>query len=212
MVCGACGKTVPDESAFCLSCGARLAPATKVAPVNGGGAPVPVTVPLPGQTGVQPGAGTRSGGRPPGGLPRAAGPAAAAGTKQPFALSFRPIPDERLRYRVARWVCEQAPAHALAEVQECLARGAFITFLALTADEAETTRQGILRLGLAPAQITLAPATAADVLAPTGAPGARTAEPKRGMQGKEWITLGVAVVMLFLFGLVVMRLFGGRGF
>jgi hypothetical protein len=210
MVCGACGKTVPDESAFCLSCGARLAPATKIAPVNGGGAPVPVTVPLPDQGAVRPGAGARAGGRPPA-LPLAAGPAA-AGTKQAFALSFRPIPDERLRYRVARWVCDRAPAHALTEVQEGLTRGGFFTFLALTADEVETTRQGILGLGLAPAQITLAPATTADFLRPTGAAAARAAQPKRGMRGKEWVTLGIAVVMLFLFGLVVMRLFGGRGF
>jgi hypothetical protein len=156
--------------------------------------------------------GTRAGSRPPT-PPLAAGAAPdGAGTKQAYALSFRPIPDERLRYRVARWVCSRAPSHALTEVQEGLSRGDFLTFLALTADEAEAARQGVLSLGLVPAQLTLAPATTADFLRPAGSPGAVPAEPKRGMRGKEWTTLGVAVVMLFLFGLVVVRLFGGRGF
>lgn len=211
MVCGACGKAVPDESAFCLACGARLAPASKMTPVNGGGAAAAVTVPLRQAPADRTGAGVRAGVRPPG-PSVAAGGAAGAGTKQAFALSFRPIPDERLRYRVARWVCERAPAHTLTEVQDGLARGDFLTFLALTGDEVEPTRQGVLALGLVPAQLTLAPATAADFMRPAGPAGARAGTAKRGMRGKEWITLGVAVVMLALFGFVMMRLFGGRGF
>jgi len=210
MICGACGKTVPDESAFCLSCGARLVPAGRVVPVNGGGAQVPTPVALPGGGATTP----ASRARPERPAPPTRGRAAAAGgsVKQAYALSFRPIPDERLRYRLARFICERAPVHTLGEVQVGLTRGDFLTFLALSSDEAETTRQGILALGADPAQLTLAPATTADLLRPPGSLAATAKGAKRGMQGKDWAAVGLAVLMLFLFGLVVIRLFSGRGF
>jgi hypothetical protein len=136
---------------------------------------------------------------------------AESGARQAYALSFRPIVDERLRYRVARWVVERAPAHALTEVQEGLRRGDFVTFLALTSAEAEAVRQGIQRLGLPPALCSLSPATAAAFLSERPA---RKAGPQGspGVTAKQWLgTIGV-LVGLFLFGLVIMRLFGGHGF
>jgi hypothetical protein len=152
-----------------------------------------------------------------GGAPATAGPATVAppavppGVKQAYALSFSRLADERLRYRVARWVVERAPAHGLTEVQEDLEHGTFLTFLALTADEAEGARQGIQGLGVAPPLVRLAPATTAEMLLPD-----RRARPKaqerRTIGLGDWRTLIAAAVGLLIFGLVVVRLIGGRGF
>jgi hypothetical protein len=132
------------------------------------------------------------------------------GTKQAYALSFSPLVDERLRYRVARWVVERAPAHGLTEVQEDLEHGTFVTFLALTAGEAEVARQGIHGLGVAPPLLRLAPATTAQMLLPER-PRPK-AQQKRSVGLGDWRTLVAAAVGLLVFGLVVVRLIGGRGF
>jgi hypothetical protein len=167
-----------------MACGARVAPS--LAPRDGNGA------------GAAP-------------VPDAAAPEAAPpGTKQAYALSFSPLVDERLRYRVARWVVERAPAHGLTEVQEDLAHGTFVTFLALTADEAEVARQGIQGLGVAPPLLRLAPATMAQMLLPERA--RPKAQEKRSVGLGDWRTLVAAAVGLLVFGLVVVRLIGGRGF
>jgi len=175
---------VPDQSVFCMACGARVAPSLTPGDGNGAGAaPVPAGAALP---------------------------AVSPATKQAYALSFSPLADERLRYRVARWVVERAPAHGLTEVQEDLAHGAFLTFLALTADEAEVARQGIHGLGVAPPLLRLAPATTAQMLLPE-----RRARPKaqeRSVGLGHWQTLVAAAVGLLIFGFVVLRLIGGRGF
>jgi hypothetical protein len=185
MVCPHCKRTVPDESAFCLACGARLTPPERPVPVNGGGAhPTSETVPA------------------------RVGPAGSPGGRQAYALSFRPIADERLRYRVARWVCDHAPAHALAEVQSGLGRGDFVTFLALSSDEAETARQGIQALGVPPALIHLAPATFSDSLRLEP----RREESGKRITGKDWLTTLAVLGGLLGFGFVLIRLFGGRGF
>jgi hypothetical protein len=172
---------------FCLACGARLAPLSR--PPDGNGVPAtgaPPTVPAPAEAGLP-------------------------GRKQAYALSFKALPDERLRYRVARWVVERAPAHALSEVQESLQTGTFMTFLALTASEAEAARQGIEGLGVAAPFVHLAPATTAQLLLPQ-----RPARPAPGtpslLGSKRWVGIAVAGVGLLLFGLVVARLFGGRAF
>jgi hypothetical protein len=152
----------------------------------------------------------------PGTATPAAGPSPAAapvppGTKQAYALSFSPLVDERLRYRVARWVVERAPAHALTEVQEDLQHGTFLTFLALTANEAEVAREGIRGLGVAPPLLRLAPATTAQMLLPArrARPGAQE---KRPIRLGGWRVLVAAAVGLLIFGLVVLRLIGGSGF
>ena len=199
MVCPKCRRTVPDESTFCLGCGTRLVEPTRVVPVNGDAATAAGVPAL-----------RASGGAPPAKGPGLRTPSPAGG-KQAYTLSFRPIADERLRYRLARWVCERAPAHALGEVQEGLQRGDFVTFLALTPEEAEATREGIQGLGVAPALLSFTPATAAELLLPMR----RAAKPARepgGLKGKNLVGILLTVVMLFFFGLVVMRLFGGRGF
>ena len=189
---------MPDESTFCLSCGTRLAPPERLVPVNGGGS--------------APGAAPRVvEGAAPAGPAREPEASPGPGGRQAYALSFRPIMDERLRYRIARWVCERAPAHTLTEVQEGLVNGDFLTFLALTPEEAEAARQGILGLGVAPALLSLAPVTGTEALiserrAPRGSKGAR------GLKGKDWVTALAALGALFIFGLVMMRLYGGRGF
>src|SRR5262249_13348218 len=133
------------------------------------------------------------------------------GTKQAYALSFLPLADERLRYRVARWVVERAPAHALTEVQEDLRHGTFVTFRAPTTNEAEVAREGIHGLGVAPPLLRLAPATTAQMLLPEGRarPGAQ--EKPSGRLG-GWRVLVAAAIGLLLFGLVVLRLIGGSGF
>lgn len=173
-----------------MSCGARMAPAH--APGNGAGAP-PQAVAVPATPAV------------------VAASVSPPGTKQPYSLSFAPLPDERLRYRVAKWVVERAPAHALTEVQEDLAHGTFVTFLALTADEAESARQGIHGLGVAPPLLRLAPASTAEMLLPERRARPKAQE-KRSIGLGDWRTLIAAAVGLLLFGLVVLRLLGGAGF
>jgi len=183
VICPRCRTAVPEQSVFCLACGARVAPAPS--PRNGNG-----TAAAPAPVAVSP---------------------ASPGGKQPYALSFGPLVDERLRYRVARWVIERAPAHALGEVQEDLQHGTFVTFLALTADEAEVARQGIHGLGVAPPLLRLAPATTAEMLLPERRTRAKPSD-KRAAGLGNWRTLVAAAVGLLLFGLVVVRLIGGRGF
>jgi hypothetical protein len=166
-----------------MACGARVAPSLTLRDGNGASAvPAPTAAPAP----------------PP------------PGTKQAYALSFAPLVDERLRYRVARWVVERAPAHALTEVQDDLQHGTFVTFLALTADEADVARQGIHGLGVAPPLLRLAPATTAEMLLPERR--ARKTQEKRSVGLGDWRTLVAAAVGLLLFGVVVSRMFGGRGF
>ena len=187
MTCPKCRTAVPDQSVFCMACGARVAPSL-IPNGNGAAKPAPAAV-----------------------LARVGTPAATAappGTKQAYALSFSPLVDERLRYKVAKWVVERAPAHALTEVQEDLAHGTFMTFLALTADEAEVARQGIHGLGVAPPLLRLAPASTAEMLIPRGRPK----KPERRSGLGDWRTLVAAAVGLLVFGLVVVRMIGGRGF
>jgi hypothetical protein len=140
-----------------------------------------------------------------------AAPPPPPGSRQPYALSFGPLVDERHRYKVAKWVVERAPAHAIAEVQDDLQHGTFVTFLALTSDEAERTRQGIHGLGVAPALLRLAPASMAEMLLPE-----RRARPRPGQKRSvgfgHWATLAAAAVGLLLFGLFVVRMIGARGF
>lgn len=143
--------------------------------------------------------------------PAATAAPSSPGTRQAYALSFGRLADERLRYRVARWVVERAPAHGLTEVQDDLAGGTFVTFLALTADEAEAARQGIHGLGVAPPLLRLAPATMAEMLLPERRTRAKAQE-KRAVGLGDWRTLVAAAVGLLIFGLVVVRLIGGRGF
>jgi hypothetical protein len=180
-----------------MACGARLTPV--LTPRNGNG------------TGGTPGS--------PEAAPADAAPAATApgapppvppGTKQAYALSFSALADERLRYRVARWVVERAPAHGLTEVQDDLAQGRFLTFLALTADEAEAAREGIHGLGVAPPLLRLAPATVAQMLLPERR--RPKAEEKQGFHLGHWRTLIAAGIGLVIFAWVVLQLIGGRGF
>ena len=187
MLCAKCQAGVPDESLFCLRCGARLAPGPALAPRNGGGgaprAAPPAVVTGPAPTPVL-----------------AAPPATGPGGKQAYALSFKPLTDERLRYRVARWVCEQAPAHGLTEVQESLLRGDFTTFLAMTGVEAEAARQRIQALGAHHALWRLAPATAAELMLPE--------RPARKAKGAPWslqkklAAVGIGLAALFFFGIM----------
>ncbi len=85
-----------------------------------------------------------------------------------------------------------------------------MTFLALTADEAEVARQGIHGLGVAPPLLRLAPASTAQMLLPER-PRPKAKE-KRAVGLGDWRTLVAAAVGLLVFGLVVVRLIGGRGF
>src|SRR6185503_6653780 len=101
VTCPKCRTAVPDQSVFCMACGTRVAPNLAL----GNGA---VATPAPTAPAV---------------------PAPPPGTKQAYALSFSPLGDERLRYKVAKWVVERAPAHAITEVQDDLAQGTFVTFL-----------------------------------------------------------------------------------
>ena len=167
-----------------MTCGARLAPGLTLRDGNGAGATSVRAVTAPA------------------GVP--------TDTKQAYALSFSPLIDERVRYRVARWVIERAPAYDLAEVQEGLTRGTFVTVLALTTDEADVARQGIDGLGVAPPLVRLAPATAEMFL-----PERRTRpkpQERRSVGLGDWRTLVAAVVGLLVLGLVVVRLVGDRGF
>jgi hypothetical protein len=184
VTCPKCRTAVPEQSVFCLACGARVAPSLTAPGTNGTGAAPAATV---------------------------ASPPPSPGGKQPYTLSLGPLIDERLRYRVAKWVVERAPAHGLTEVQEDLQHGTFVTFLALTADEVEVARQGIHGLGVAPPLLRLAPATTAEMLLPERRPRPR-AEEKRSTGFGDWRTLVAAAVGLLVFGLVVVRLIGGRGF
>jgi hypothetical protein len=184
VTCPKCRTAVPDQSAFCLACGARLTSSLTPRDGNGVGAAPPTAAALP---------------APP------------PGAKQAYALSFGPLVDERLRYRVARWVVDRAPAHGLTEVQDDLQHGTFVTFLALTSDEVDVARQGIEGLGVAPALLRLAPATTAQMLLTERRPRAGAAQ-KRPVGLGDWRTLVAAAVGLLVFGLVVVRLFGGRGF
>jgi hypothetical protein len=133
----------------------------------------------------------------------AARPAAGAGGKEAYALSFKALADERLRYRVARWLCEVAPVHHVGEVQQGLAAGSFATFLALTAAEADAARQRIEALGAHPALWQLKPAGAALQFL---LPGPRRAE--RGEAGwspqKKLTAVVAAIVIMFVFGAVVL--------
>jgi hypothetical protein len=197
MICPRCGRAIPDDSTFCLGCGSRVAESRATPSVNGGGT-------LPAAAGrAATGHGTRA----------TAGEALAPGDgrKQAYALSFHAIGDERLRYRVARWVCERAPAHPLGEVQEGLLRGDFFTFLALTPAEADVARQGIHGLGVTPALVSLAPASAADMLrsASGAGSGARSDPPSRR---RDWMVVLGMLFALLGFGLVLMKLFGGGAF
>jgi hypothetical protein len=188
VTCPKCRTAVPDQSAFCLACGTRLA--TSLPPGNGHGAAgahaaVAELVTAP--------------------------PAGPPGAKQAYALSLGPLADDRLRYKVAKWVVERAPAHGLSEVQDDLQHGTFVTFLALTSDEAQMARQGIEALGVAPALLRLAPATTAQLLLPERRARPAAAEKRRSGLG-DWRALAAAAVGLLVFALVVVRLIGGRGF
>jgi hypothetical protein len=184
LTCPSCQAVVPDRSAFCLACGARLAPRPRPETDNGAG-----------------------GAHPPPAEPATATPRA----KQAYSLSFGPLVDERLRYRVARWVVDQAPAYELAEVQDELQQGTFLTFLALTSGEADLARRGIEGLGVNPALLRLAPATMAQMLLTERRPR-REATTKRSVGLGDWRALLAAAVGLLVFGLVVVRFMGGRAF
>ena len=90
MTCPKCRTALPDQSVFCMSCGARVAPALATHGNGAGAAPGPAPTPVA----------------------SAAPPEVPPGTKQAYALSFSPLVDERLRYKVAKWVVERAPTHA----------------------------------------------------------------------------------------------------
>jgi hypothetical protein len=196
VTCPKCRTAVPDQSVFCMACGTRLTPS------------------LTGRNGNSTGEAAPAGAVQESAAPAAAGPGTLRtvppGTKQPYALSFSALADERLRYRVARWVVERAPAHALTEVQEDLAHGTFLTFLALTADEAEKAREGIHGLGVAPPLLRLAPATTAQMLLPERR--RPKAQEKQGFQLGQMRTLIAAAVGLLIFAWVVLLLIGGSGF
>ncbi|MGH7320812.1 MAG: hypothetical protein ACRELA_14465, partial [Candidatus Rokuibacteriota bacterium] len=189
MECPTCHQAVPDESLFCLHCGMRLSRPERVAPVNGGGTPQPGSVAAPASA------------------QDAASPAV-LDRKQPYALSFKPLSDDRLRYRVARWVCEVAPAHPIGEVQESLTRGDFATFLALTPEEAETARRRIEALGVHPALLSLAPATAAALLLPARQSSAKDGEASWTTKQK-FAAVGIVTAMLFAFGFLMIRMMYG---
>ena len=187
MLCAQCQRAVPDESLFCLHCGARVITADRVTSGNGAAAPRMA---------------------PDG----ATGTAAPPDRKQAYALSFQPVPDERVRYRLARWVCDVAPAHPLVEVQASLTRGGFTTFLAFTAEEADSARQHIEALGVHPSLVRLTPATPADMLAPPRLgrrPAATVAEWPRW---QKLVAAGAGLLLIVVFALVALRLLGGRGF
>ena len=183
MICGNCRTTIPDESAFCLRCGTRLMAPQRLLPVNGGKA-------QPGPEG--PPALERAA--------RAAAPRLAArpGGKEAYALSFKPLADERLRYRVSRWLCEVAPAHQISEVQQGLTAGGFATFLALTPAEAEVACQRLEALGAHPALWHLAPATLAQMLLPERA---RPAKAEWSLR-KKFAMAGIGLLIFLVFSVI----------
>jgi hypothetical protein len=194
VTCPKCQANVPDESLFCLRCGARLRVPAERAPLNGGGTAAQARA----AAGAKPAAAAG-----PKTAPSAAPP---PGTKQPYTLAFKALADERLRYRVARWLCEVAPAHPLSEVQAGLTQGEFATFLALTHEEAEAARQRIQALGAHPALWRLHPASPAEMLLPerparkAGQPDARS--PRRRIAVVALVLLGI----LLLVGILAERL------
>ena len=181
MVCPTCHKTVPDESVFCLRCGTRFPRAERRVSGNGGVAAVATARSAPGV-------------------------AAPSGERQAYALSFKPLANDRLRYRLARWVCEVAPAHQFAEVQDGLLRGDFATFLALTAEEARAVGQRVQALGVHAALMHLAPATEAEIPLP--------APPKKGEPASGWtlkqrvLAAAIIILTLLVFGLFFWFMFG----
>jgi zinc-ribbon domain len=194
VTCPKCQANVPDESLFCLRCGAGLRVPAERAPLNGGG-----TAPQPrAAAGAKPAAMAQ-----PKTPPR---PEAPPGTKQPYTLAFKALADERLRYRVARWLCEVAPAHPLSEVQAGLTQGEFATFLALTHEEAEAARQRIQALGAHPALWRLHPASPAEMLIPERpvrkAKAASAANPRKRIA----IVAAVLVAILVAVGILAERL------
>ena len=199
MNCPKCQASVPDESLFCLRCGARLRVPAERAPMNGGGTSAHTSA----ETRVKAPAGKAPAGKAPAGATAAPLP----GGKQPYTLSFKALADERLRYRVARWVCEMAPAHPLSEVQEGLTQGEFATFLALTQEEAEATKQRIQALGAHPALWRLSPSSPAELLLPE--------RPSRKVKKKEdewtprrkFAAVGIALLALFLLGAIAAQHF-----
>jgi hypothetical protein len=195
MTCPQCETAVPEESVFCLRCGARVTPPPRLGPSNGGSGSPSRAAGVPESTWSS---APVARGPAPAAPATAEAPAMPPGVKQAYALSFKALSDERLRYRVARWVLEQAPAHSLADIQERLARGDFATFLALTAEGAETARQRIQGLGVHPALWRLAPATTAELLVPE--------LPSRKPPKEEWspqkkiAAVAIGLLALFLFG------------
>jgi hypothetical protein len=192
MDCPQCARPVPDESSFCLHCGRRLGTEERRAPRNGGGPPA-----------AEPAiaAATPAGPADPG---APAGP----GGKRAYAVSIRALADERLRYRVARWVCGVAPAHQIAEIQADLTLGGFSTFLALTPEEAEETRQRIEALGVHPSLLRLAPATEAELLAPASPRAARDPAKSATSFKQTLIVIGVMAAVCLVVGVVWLRLYG----
>jgi len=190
MNCPKCQASVPDESLFCLRCGARLRVPAERAPMNGGG------------TSAHTSAEVRT--KAPAGAAAAAPPL--PGGKQPYTLSFKALADERLRYRVARWVCEMAPAHPLSEVQEGLTQGEFATFLALTQEEAEATRQRIQALGAHPALWRLSPSSPAELLLPER-PGRKVKKENAWTPRRRFAAVGIGLLALFLLGAIAAQHF-----
>jgi hypothetical protein len=182
MDCPQCARPVPAESVFCLHCGRRLGPEERRAARNGGG--------------------------PPAAEPAVAAAAPAGpGGKRAYAVSIRALADERLRYRVARWVCGVAPAHQIAEIQADLTLGGFSTFLALTPEEAEETRQSIEALGVHPSLLRLAPATEAELLAPASPRAAKDPAGSPTSLKQTLIVIGVMAVVCLVVGVIWLRLY-----
>jgi hypothetical protein len=134
-------------------------------------------------------------------------PPAGPGGRRAYAVSIRALGDERLRYRVARWVCEVAPAHTLSEVQAALAQGGLSTLLALTPEEAEDTRQRIEALGVHPSLLRLQPATEAELLMPANPrPAKQKATSEAGLR-QTFVVIGIMVAVCIVVGLVWLRLY-----
>ena len=170
MLCPYCQRTVPDESRFCLACGRALQPPLSTS--NGHGAGVA--------------AGEEA---------RVEVPA----RKGAWTLSFGAIRDDGVRYRLARWVVQQAPAHPLGEVQESLREGSFFTFLALTPAEADQVRTGIEGLGVPAGLVNLAPASPTAGLEALKRPVARRPRQARSRGGYgQWALLALAATGLAL--------------